>query len=136
MMMGAICSAVSLRTLAGSSSGPVALFWLRFFNYLIMPFVPISLEEVANALVVCLLSSLNCSQCLFNPVCVAFLWLLFRLLCILINSRDFRGRWVFALVLQWGMVLFISVVRLSRKKVQFVLTSYEFGSESNIRLSV
>ena len=33
MMMGAICSA------AGSSSGPVALFWLRF---LIMPFVPIS----------------------------------------------------------------------------------------------
>ena len=42
MMMGAICSAVSLRTLAGSSSGPVALFWLRFFNCLIMPFVPIS----------------------------------------------------------------------------------------------
>ena len=40
--MGAICSAVSLRTLAGSSSGPVALFWLRFFNCLIMPFVPIS----------------------------------------------------------------------------------------------
>ena len=34
MMMGAICSAVSLRTLAGSSSGPVALFWLRFFNCL------------------------------------------------------------------------------------------------------
>ena len=31
-----------LRTLAGSSSGPVALFWLRFFNCLIMPFVPIS----------------------------------------------------------------------------------------------
>ena len=29
-----------------------------------------------------------------------------------------------------GMVLFISVVRLSRKKVQFVLTSCEFGSES------
>ena len=26
VMMGAICSAVSLRTLAGSSSGPVALF--------------------------------------------------------------------------------------------------------------
>ena len=25
-----------------SSSGPVALFWLRFFNCLIMPFVPIS----------------------------------------------------------------------------------------------
>ena len=42
MMMGAICSAVSLRTLAGSSSGPVALFWLRFFNCLIIPFVPIS----------------------------------------------------------------------------------------------
>ena len=32
VMMGAICSAVSLRTLAGSSSGQVALFWLRFFN--------------------------------------------------------------------------------------------------------
>ena len=32
MMMGAICSAVSLRTLAGSSSGPVALFWFRFFS--------------------------------------------------------------------------------------------------------
>ena len=42
MMMGAICSAVSLRTLAGSSSGPVALFWLRFFNCLIILFVPIS----------------------------------------------------------------------------------------------
>ena len=42
VMMGAICSAVSLRTLAGGSSGPVALFWLRFFNCLIMPFVPIS----------------------------------------------------------------------------------------------
>ena len=42
VMMGAICSAVSLRTLAGSSSGPVALFWLRFFNCLIMPLVPIS----------------------------------------------------------------------------------------------
>ena len=40
-MMGAICSAVSL-TLAGSSSGPVALFWLRFFNCLFIPFVPIS----------------------------------------------------------------------------------------------
>ena len=36
------CSAVSLMTLAGSSSGPVALFWLRFFNYLIIQFVPIS----------------------------------------------------------------------------------------------
>ena len=42
MMMGAICSAVSLRTIVGSSSGPVALFWLRFFNCLIIPFVPIS----------------------------------------------------------------------------------------------
>ena len=42
VMMGAIRSAVSLRTLAGSSSGPVALFWLRFFNCLIIPFVPIS----------------------------------------------------------------------------------------------
>ena len=42
VMMGAICSAVSLRTLAGSSSGPVALFWLRLFNCLIMPFVPMS----------------------------------------------------------------------------------------------
>ena len=42
VMMGAICSAVSLRTLPGSSSGPVALFWLRFFNCLIMPFVPMS----------------------------------------------------------------------------------------------
>ena len=40
VLMGAI--AVSLRTLAGSSSGPVALFWLRFFNCLIIPFVPIS----------------------------------------------------------------------------------------------
>ncbi len=54
-----------------------------------------------------------CSQCLFNPVCFAFVWLLFRLLCILINSRDIHGRWVFALVLQCGMVLYISVVRLS-----------------------
>ena len=42
VMMGAICSAAFLRTLAGSSSGPVALFWLRFFNCLIMPFVPMS----------------------------------------------------------------------------------------------
>ena len=41
-MMGAICSAVSLRTLTGSSPGPVALLWLRFFNCLIMTFVPIS----------------------------------------------------------------------------------------------
>ena len=42
VIMGAICSAVSLRTLAGSSSGPVAIFWLRFFNCLIIPFAPIS----------------------------------------------------------------------------------------------
>ena len=42
VMMEDICSAVSLRTLAGSLSGPVALFCLRFFNCLIMPFVPIS----------------------------------------------------------------------------------------------
>ena len=42
VMMGAICSGVSLRSLAGSSSGLVALFWLIFFNCLIMPFVPIS----------------------------------------------------------------------------------------------
>ena len=42
VMMGAVCSAVSLRTLAGNSSGPVALFWSRFFNCLIIPFVPIS----------------------------------------------------------------------------------------------
>ena len=41
-----------------------------------------------------------------------------------------HGRWDFALVLQCGMVLFISVVRLSRKKIQFVLTSCEFGSVS------
>ena len=45
-----------------------------------------------------------------------FLWLLFRLLCILINSRDIHGGWVFALVLPCGMVLFISVDRLLRKK--------------------
>ena len=86
--------------------------------------------EVANALVVCLLSSLNSSQCLFNPVCFAFLWILFRLLCILINSRDIHRRRVFALVLLCVMVLFMSVVRLLRKKVQFVLTSCEFGSVS------
>ena len=42
VMTGAICSAVSLRTIAGSSYGPVALFWLRFFNCLIIQFVPIS----------------------------------------------------------------------------------------------
>ena len=43
VMMGVICSEISLRTLAGSSSGPVALFLLRFFNCLIIPFVPISI---------------------------------------------------------------------------------------------
>ena len=32
VIMGAICFAVSLRTLAGSSSGPVVLFWFRFSN--------------------------------------------------------------------------------------------------------
>ena len=32
VMMGAICSAVPLRTLAGSSSGPVALFWFEIFQ--------------------------------------------------------------------------------------------------------
>ena len=42
MVMGAICSAFSLRTLARSSSGPVYLFRLRFFNCLIIPFVLIS----------------------------------------------------------------------------------------------
>ena len=36
MIMGVICFAVSLRTLVGSSSGPVALFWFRFFNCFIM----------------------------------------------------------------------------------------------------
>ncbi len=46
VMMGAICSAVSLRTLAGSSSGPVALFRLRFFNCLIIHFVPISRADM------------------------------------------------------------------------------------------
>ena len=35
VMMAAICSAVSLRTLPGISSGPVALFWFRFFSCLI-----------------------------------------------------------------------------------------------------
>ena len=38
MMMGAICFAVSLRTLAGSSSGPVALFWFRFSSCFIIVF--------------------------------------------------------------------------------------------------
>ena len=47
-----------------------------------------------------------------------------------VNSRDIHGRWDFALVLQCGMVLFISVVRLSRTNIQFVLTSCEFGSVS------
>ena len=42
MMMGAICFAVSLRTLAGSSSGPVALFWFRFSSCFITPSMPIS----------------------------------------------------------------------------------------------
>ena len=42
MMMGAICFAVSLRTLTGSSSGPVALFWFRFSSCFITPSIPIS----------------------------------------------------------------------------------------------
>ena len=42
VMMGAICFAVSLRTLAGSSSGPVALFWLIFSSCFITPAIPIS----------------------------------------------------------------------------------------------
>ena len=42
VMMGAICFAVSLRTLAGSSSGPVALFWFRFSSCFIKPSMPIS----------------------------------------------------------------------------------------------
>ena len=41
VMMGAICFAVSLRTLAGSSSGPVALFRFRFSSSLITPSMPI-----------------------------------------------------------------------------------------------
>ena len=42
MMMGAICFAVSLRTLAGSSSGPVGLFWFRFSSCFITPSMTIS----------------------------------------------------------------------------------------------
>ena len=42
VMMGAICFAVPLRTLAGSSSGPVALFWFRFSSCFITPSMPIS----------------------------------------------------------------------------------------------
>ena len=42
MIMGALCCAVSLRTLAGSSSGPVALFWFRFSNCFITPSMSIS----------------------------------------------------------------------------------------------
>ena len=38
VMMGAICIAVSLRTLAG----PVALFWFRFSSCFITPSMPIS----------------------------------------------------------------------------------------------
>ena len=148
VMMGAICSAVSLlRTLCGSSAGPVALFWLRFFNCLIIPCVPVSREgmleynegsitgmgnlslvntqvnwllrafALSRSFVIGLsftlrvgipmfsrlfvgscqcLSSLSSkfpklSQCSFNAVCFAFLLLLFRLLCIRINSRDIHG---------------------------------------------
>ena len=32
MMMGVICSAVSLTTLAGSSAGPVALYMVEIFQ--------------------------------------------------------------------------------------------------------
>ena len=46
VMMGAICFTVSLRTLAWSSPGPVALFWFRFFNCFIMPSMPISRREM------------------------------------------------------------------------------------------
>ena len=42
VMMGAICFAVSLRTLTGSSSGPLALFWFRFSSCFITPSMPIS----------------------------------------------------------------------------------------------
>ena len=42
VMMGAICFAVYLGTLAGSSSGPVALFWFRFSSCFITPSMPIS----------------------------------------------------------------------------------------------
>ena len=44
--MGVICYAVSIRTLAGKSSGPVALFWFRFFNCLITPSMAISRKEL------------------------------------------------------------------------------------------
>ena len=40
--MGAICFAVSLKTLAGSSPGPVALFWFIFSSCFITPYMPIS----------------------------------------------------------------------------------------------
>ena len=42
VIMEAICFAVSLKTLAGGSSGPVALFWFRFSNCFITPSMPIS----------------------------------------------------------------------------------------------
>ena len=42
VMMGAICFAVSLRTLAGSSSGSIALSWFRFSSCFITPSMPIS----------------------------------------------------------------------------------------------
>ena len=42
VIMGAICFTVSLRTLTGSSSGPVALFWLRISNCSITPSMSIS----------------------------------------------------------------------------------------------
>ena len=42
VITGGICFAVSLRALAGSLSGPVALFWFRFSNCFIMPYMAIS----------------------------------------------------------------------------------------------
>ena len=47
--------------------------------------------EVVNTLVVCLLSSLNCSQCLFNPVCLVFYgfcFVFFAFLLIRVISMD------------------------------------------------
>ena len=41
VIIGAICFAISLRTLAGCSSGPVALFWFRFSSCFITPSMPI-----------------------------------------------------------------------------------------------
>ena len=74
--------------------------------------------------------------CQFSPnVCSKQFVLLFYGFCffffafLLIRVISMEGG-LFALVLQCGMVLFISIVRFLRKKVQFVLTSCEFGSVS------